>query len=49
MCCLLQAVQQDGAPSRAHAGLVPFGARAQVRRLQEALPFVRVSPGASHR
>jgi len=46
---LLQAVQQDGAPGGAHEGLVPLGARAQVRRLPEALPLLRVAQGASHR
>jgi len=46
---LLQAVQQDGAPGGAHEGLVPLGARAQVRRLREALPLLRVAQGASHR
>jgi hypothetical protein len=46
---LLQAVQQDGAPGGAHEGLVPLGARAQVRRLREALPLLGVAQGASHR
>jgi hypothetical protein len=46
---LLQAVQQDGAPGGAHEGLVPLGARAQVRHLREALPLLRVAQRASHR
>jgi hypothetical protein len=46
---LLQAVQQDGAPGGAHEGELPLGARAQVRRLRQALPLLRVAQGASHR
>jgi hypothetical protein len=49
MCGLLQAVQQDGAPGGAHEGELPLSARAQVRRLRQALPLLRVTQGASHR
>jgi hypothetical protein len=46
---VLQAVQQDGAPGGAHEGVLPLRPRAQVRRLPEALPLLRVAQGAPHR